>query len=281
VSQLPLPIGVFTSVDDGLGLRWEVLEKLRLPTIHLHAPKPDRRTRDAARVFRTRLDELKIEVTAVFGGFAGESYADIPTTQRTVGLVPKEHRFARLAEMKQVSDFASFLGCPVSALHLGFIPHRDTDPGPYQEIVAVTRDLCQHCTRNNQSLHLETGQESAADLVKFAQDVDCDNLFVNFDPANMILYGTGAPLSALRQLGPLVRSVHCKDALWSNRPGETWGREVPLGDGDVNMPGFLQTLREIGYSGPLTIEREIPHDPDRQLDEIGAAINLLSRLQKG
>ena len=106
-----------------------------------------------------------------------------------------------------------------------------------------------------------------------------DNLKINFDPANMILYGTGEPIAALRAVGSHVRSVHCKDGTWSDQPGETWGAEVALGKGDVNMRAYLTTLKEIGYLGPLTIEREIPQDPARQKAEIGQAIELLVALR--
>jgi sugar phosphate isomerase/epimerase len=109
--------------------------------------------------------------------------------------------------------------------------------------------------------------------------VQRDNLFVNFDPANMILYGTGEPIPTLKQIGNLVRSVHCKDGTWSDQPGKTWGAEVPLGEGDVNIRQYLQTLDEIGYTGPLTIEREIPQEPERQFAEIGAAVQLLRDLK--
>ena len=76
-----------------------------------------------------------------------------------------------------------------------------------------------------------------------------------------------------------MRSVHCKDAKWAARPGEEWGAEMPLGQGDVGMERFLRTLKEIGYDGPLTIEREIPQDPARQKEEIGAGMRLLEELK--
>ena len=107
-------------------------------------------------------------------------------------------------------------------------------------------------------------------------DVACDNLFVNFDPANMILYGTGEPIEALIKLGKRVRSIHCKDANWADNPGKEWGQEVPLGQGQVGIQKYLETLRTIGYEGPLTIEREIPQDPERQTSEIGGAIEVLN-----
>ena len=147
-------------------------------------------------------------------------------------------------------------------------------------MLQVTRDLCSHCRENGQALHLETGQETAEALVQFIEDTQCDNLFVNFDPANMILYGSGQPIAALEQIGRYVRSVHCKDARWAATPGEEWGTEVPLGEGDVNFADYLQTLGRLGYTGPLTIEREIPQEPERQKVEIGRAVEVLERLKR-
>ena len=100
----------------------------------------------------------------VFGGFEGESYADIPTVSRTVGLVPPATRAARLKEMKEISDFARLLGVGAVGLHVGFVPHDAADP-LHGEVVAVTRQLCDHCQANGQNLHLETGQESADTLL--------------------------------------------------------------------------------------------------------------------
>lgn len=272
------PIGVFASVDAGLGVKWDVIKELGLPTIQLHAPHASKRDQATAEKLKQQLDEMNVRCTAVFGGFDGESYADIPTVVKTIGLVPAETRASRLAEMREIADFAKWLGCDAVALHLGFIPHDASDP-QFTEIVSVTGELCDHCASNGQYLHLETGQETAEGLLAFIAAVGRDNLKINFDPANMILYGTGEPIEALKQLAPHVRSVHCKDGTWSDKPGETWGCEVPLGQGDVNMRLYLETLHQIGYTGPLTIEREIPEDPVRQKEEIGGAIELLSQLR--
>jgi len=272
------PIGVFASIDAGLGVAWPVIRELGVPTIQLHAPHAGNRTQEAAKKFSAQLDEQNVRCTAVFGGFEGESYADIPTVVRTIGLVPELTRESRLAEMIEISNFAHWLGVDCVALHLGFVPHETSAPG-YDSIVEVTRRLCDHCASNDQFLHLETGQETADGLLAFLGSVDRTNLKVNFDPANMILYGAGDPIEALRRLAPHVRSVHCKDGTWSDQPGVTWGREVALGEGDVGMENYLKTLYEIGYTGPLTIEREIPEDPVRQKAEIGQAIDLLTRLR--
>lgn len=273
------PLGVFASIDAGLGIKLEVLKELGVPTIQIHAPAKVSRTPEKAQETLQRLGEMDIRVTAVVAGFEGESYADIPTVIRTIGLVPPETRSERLAEMKEISDYAKLLGCDVVALHLGFVPHDTSDP-LYKDVLDVTRELCAYVKRNGQNLHLETGQETADGLLQFLKDADCDNLFVNFDPANMILYGSGEPIEALRKLSSYVRSCHCKDAKWAANPGKEWGAEVPLGEGDVGMEQYLRTLDEVGYTGPLTVEREIPQEPERQKAEIGHAIRLLTELKK-
>jgi sugar phosphate isomerase/epimerase len=279
VSNMALwPLGVFTSIDAGLGVDFNVLSRLGISTIHLHAPSAYNRSSDATATLVADLLRLGIEVTCVFAGFKGESYANIPTVSRTVGLVPVDTRETRLAELMSISDFAARIGVKAIGLHLGCIPHEVSD-STYQDVLQSTREICDYCRTKEQAVHLETGQEPAEVLLDFLGNVDRDNLFVNFDPANMILYGCGEPIPALKKLGPYVRSVHCKDAKWSDQPGVTWGTEVPLGQGDVGFAAFLGGLAEIGYQGPLTIEREIPREPDRQEEEIRQAADLLNRLK--
>ena len=273
------PLGVFTSLDAGLGVSFDVLSRLGIPTIHLHAPGSTNRSTATAARMAGDLEKLGVEITCVFAGFAGESYADIPTVTRTVGLVPQATRQERIAELKSIADFASLLKVPAVGLHLGCVPHDPADPD-YQRLLDVTRDICDYCQAKHQAVHLETGQEPADVLEEFLEAVDRPNFFVNFDPANMILYGCGEPIPALKQLGRYVRSVHCKDAKWSDKPGETWGTEMPLGEGDVDFAKYLATLDEIGYAGPLTIEREIPQEPARQESEIGHAVKLLNQLMQ-
>ncbi|RMG36259.1 MAG: sugar phosphate isomerase/epimerase [Planctomycetota bacterium] len=275
------PIGVFTSIDEGLGVHLDVAQELGIPTVQLHAPSRQLRTEAAADQFLQKCRDAGITVTAVFGGFAGESYADIATTAATVGLVPEATRAARVQEMKEISDFARHLGCDTVALHIGFVPE-DTESSSYRDLIDVTRDLLDHVARNQQRLHLETGQETAEHLLRFIADVDRPNLFINFDPANMILYGTGDPLEALEKVGHLVRSVHCKDAKWAPEAvrGVEWGQEVPLGEGDVGIERYLRKLHQLGYEGPLTIEREIPQDRERQKADISHAVRLLTELRE-
>lgn len=272
------PIGVFASIDAGLGVQLDVAHDLGVPTIQLHAPAKATRTPANAESFINKLKSLDIQLTCVFCGFDGESYADIPTVKETVGLVPQSTRAERTQEMKEIADFTRLLGVDCVGVHIGFVPHEPSDPD-YDAVLQVTREVCEHCQANGQTVHLETGQEPADVLLRFLRDTGCENLFINFDPANMILYGSGEPLEALDQVASYVRSIHCKDAKWSDQPGETWGQEVPLGKGDVGMDRYLAKLKEIGYAGPLTVEREIPQESVRQKAEIGQAIDLLRKLK--
>jgi L-ribulose-5-phosphate 3-epimerase len=217
-----------------------------------------------------------ISVTAVCS-YNGEDYSDIPTVQRTVGLVPSATRGERVARTKAVSDVARKLAIESVACHIGFVPE-DPHESTYTEIRDVARDICDHCANNGQSFTLETGQEPAKVLLRFIEDVDRPNLKINFDPANMILYGTGDPIEALDVLGKHVISVHCKDGDWPpvDQP-QALGVERALGEGNVNFAGFLSKLKEVGYRGILSIEREEP-DQQRRAEDIRKAIALLKRL---
>jgi sugar phosphate isomerase/epimerase len=189
-------------------------------------------------------------------------------------------RAERVARTKAVSDVARGLGIESVMCHIGFVPE-DPEEALYAEVRDVARDLCDHCGKNGQSFTLETGQEPAQVLLRFIEDVDRPNLRINFDPANMILYGTGDPIEALDVLAKRVLSVHCKDGDWPPRDEPlALGKERPLGEGSVDMPRFIEKLKEIGYRGVLTIERE-GVDEERQAGDIRKAVALLKKLTRG
>lgn len=270
------PLGVFTSLDAGLGVRLDVAKELSIPTVQLHAPAPASRTDAHAARFLADLSAAGISLTCVFAGFEGESYASIPECARTVGLVPRDLRESRAAELCAISDFAEELRSPAIGLHVGFVPE-DRTGEDYKDLVAVVARCCDHAAQNGQTINLETGQETASHLLDFLGDVNRENLGVNFDPANLLMYGTDDPLPALRKVADFVKSVHCKDARRApeGQRGKEWGEEVPLGEGEVGMTEYLRTLHEIGYRGPLTIEREIPEDRVRQKADVEKALRVL------
>jgi sugar phosphate isomerase/epimerase len=209
----------------------------------------------AADSWKQTLAAAGFTIVTVFAAYEGEDYADIPTVQRTVGFIPPATRATRETRTYAVSDFAARLGVPSIACHVGFVPE-DTAHPDYVAVRDLVRRICDHAARHNQTFALETGQEPADVLAAFFNDVARPNLRINFDPANLILYGSGEPIPALRKLAPHVASVHCKDGDWPPKgvPGAL-AAERPLGKGAVDIPLFVQTLHEIGFRGPLNVER--------------------------
>ena len=116
--------------------------------------------------------------------------------------------------------------------------------------------MAQYCKSNGQQFRCETGQETPITLLRAIQDVAMDNLGVNFDVANLILYGKADPAEAADILGPYVQGVHAKDGLYPTDPHKL-GREVPIGQGKVRFAEIVAKLKKFGYRNPLTIEREI------------------------
>jgi sugar phosphate isomerase/epimerase len=230
----------------------------------------------AQKAWKDAFAKQNLTVVTVFPAYKGESYADVETVQRTVGFMPPGTRQEREKRTYEASDFAKGIGVSGLATHIGYVPEDTSDPD-HVAVRDMVRRVCDYCAKNGQTFALETGQEPAPVLKEFIEDVDRPNLRVNFDPANMILYGSGEPIPALEIVKEWVETVHCKDGTWPKAKG-TLGSETPLGKGDVGMDRFVAKLKEIGYKGPLTIEREILGDAQRA--DIMQAIALLERLRK-
>jgi L-ribulose-5-phosphate 3-epimerase len=166
---------------------------------------------------------------------------------------------------------------PAIACHIGFVPGDKLDPD-YVDVRDAVRHICDRAALHGQTFALETGQEPAHELLEFIEAVKRPNLKVNFDPANMILYGSGDPHEAVRILKSKIVSVHAKDGDWPPpRDKKALGKERALGKGSVDFPRFIETLREAGYQGQLCIERDA-HDPQERLADMRAAVGFLRGL---
>jgi sugar phosphate isomerase/epimerase len=204
---------------------------------------------------KTAMEKYGLEVTAIntSGGPPNEyTFYEGPLT---IGVVPRKYRQQRIDNYKRASDFAKRLGVPALHTHYGFIPENPSDP-EYEGVVGALREVAAHIKGNSQMMLYETGQETPITMLRAITDVGLDNQFVNLDCANLILYGKGNPLDALDVIGHLVRGTHAKDGLFPTNPREL-GQEVPIGKGKANFPKLIPRLKELGYTGPLTIEREI------------------------
>jgi sugar phosphate isomerase/epimerase len=206
---------------------------------------------------RSELDQLKqagMSITGGMLGFKGEDYSTIAKIRETGGFVPDADWQNRRSITEQAAKLGKELGVPHISAHVGFVPPRGQ--GNYNVVRDRIREVADLFKAHGLSLLMETGQEKAEELLEFLHDLQRDNVFINFDPANMILYGAGEPISAIRTLGKFIRHVHVKDARGSSKPGVDWGEEVPFGTGEVDPRAFLKALHDVGYGGPLCIERE-------------------------
>jgi sugar phosphate isomerase/epimerase len=202
-------------------------------------------------------------MTGAMLGFPGEDYATPQTIQKTGGFGDPATRAERLARLDWALDRTRALGLSDLMLHAGFLPEID-DPGR-SAMLDVLAQAGDKAAAAGITLAFETGQETAQLLRRTLDDLKSPALKVNFDPANMLLYDMGDPIEAVKILGPDIRSVHVKDARRPKVKG-TWGEEVPLGEGEVGIPAFVKALKDVGYRGPLVVEREVGDQAGRLRD---------------
>jgi len=196
-------------------------------------------------------------------GFPGEDYTTPATIEKTGGFGDPATRGERLERFAWAVNRTVELGLKDIMCHAGFLPEPDApDRKTFLDTLTKVADIA---AQKGVTVAFETGQETAKLLRRTLDDLKMPNLKVNFDPANMLLYDKGDPIEALGILGSDVRSVHLKDAIRPKTPGQ-WGTEVPLGHGQANIPRFVKKLKEIGFTGPLCIEREVGNQQERLRD---------------
>lgn len=267
----PLRLGLIIGIGKDPDAAMTKVHDLGLPTCQAFAD--DFAPEQVGRL-RQALDKHGIEATSLVVGGPGKEVWDFYQGPLTIGLVPRETRATRIAHIKNASDFAKQCGIPAVQTHCGFIPENPNDP-VYKETVAAMREVAAYCKRNGQNFRYETGQETPIALVRAIHDVGLDNQGVNFDLANLILYGKANPVDAIEILAPYVQGIHAKDGLWPTNPKDL-GEEVPIGKGKVDFPRIIARLKQLNYRGAVTIEREI--SGARQMEDVRAAKIYLEKL---
>jgi len=189
---------------------------------------------------------------------AGEDYSTLQSIQATGGLGPDARWPDNLAAARADALLAWRLRLPLVTFHAGFVPERRDDPRRavlLERLRAVIDAFAEHGV----AVGLETGQERPATLLELLADLQRPTAGVNFDPANLLLYGMGDPVDALAQLAPHVRQIHVKDARAPRLAGQ-WGEEVPAGTGEVRWSDFFAVADRAGLRVDLMIEREAGDD---------------------
>ncbi len=219
------------------------------------------------------LDAVKAQNWTISAGmmaFDYEDYSTLDTIKVTGGVAPDEHWPASGEAFAKAAVITKELGGEYILSHVGFLDH--SDEAYAKKFYERVRYLGDAAADAGVALLMETGQESAEDLQRFIETLNHDSVFVNFDPANMILYDKGEPISAIKRLAPWVKHVHIKDAIRTTTRGTWGGCEVVWGEGEVNSGAFLKALEECGFDGCVAVERE---RGDQRVADIATAVRRL------
>ena len=266
-------LGLMAGVGPDLTETFKRILSFGIPTCQLHCGSEHVDEMFNPKKVKAAIAETGMEISAITAGFNGQHYDNV-NGPATLGLVPPGLRPARVALMKHFSDVVSEVGIRDVVCHIGFIPDDDRSE-VYKSFIDMMQDVCNYLKKNGQNALVETGCELPSTLRRAINDAGTGNLFVNFDTANVILYGMANPIDCVELFGEYILGCHMKDGVWPNRD-EALGREVPLGEGKVNFPIVVRRMKEKGFKGPFTIEREV--SGAAQAEGIRQAIAVLAPL---
>lgn len=224
-------------------------------------------TQEKADAVLAAVEQYGIEVTALWAGWSGPKEWNFTYGPSTLGLVPAAYRGQRLKELHEASAFAAKLGVTDVITHVGFLPENPRDPD-FADTVGALRNLAKAMDAKGQYFLFETGQETPVTMLRTIEAIGTKNLGINFDTANLILYGKANSADAISMFGQYVRNTHIKDGFYPTT-GSALGKQVQLGQGVADMPLIMKRLLDIGYDGPWIIEREIS-GPQQAADIIEA-----------
>jgi sugar phosphate isomerase/epimerase len=265
--RLGLIVNLYPATD--VAERFDALKQMGLTTCQLVCWDPALiKDRSLARSIRKVAKEKGVTITVFWCGYGGPVYWNFYEGQKTIGLVPPATREERLATLIDGSFFAKELGVSFMATHVGFLPENPYDEN-YIATIAALKRLVGICADNQITFLFETGQETPVTLLRAIQDIAMPNVGINLDSANLILYGKANPCDAIDVFGRYVKQLHGKDALYPT-DGRYLGMEKRLGEGKVNYPELLRKLKDVGFYGDITIEREIEEGEEQRHDILEA-----------
>ena len=257
---MKMKLGVMVLITENIKESFEEVAKLGMQTCQVLCTAEFMIDKLKPKDIKKASAEFGVEISSFFLIFEGQIYNRIEGVS-TVGFIPEKYRTRRFKLAEKFSDMIYEIGAKSITFHVGAIPNDPKSP-LYLEFVPSMKKFVEYCQKNGQMFCFETGQELPSTLKRVIIDIG-DNAYVNLDPANLILYGMAHPLDAVEILGEYVRGMHAKDALWPNR-NEGLGIEVPVGKGEVDFPLLLSKLKEKGFKGPITIEREISGEQQKK-----------------
>ena len=258
--------------DTDLCLEFQKAKELNLSSCQLCVWDADiYKDEKYAEALKDAISQTDFKVTALWGGWGGPMEWNFTYGPSTIGLVPKAYRDQRVRELILASDLAEKAGIDRVITHVGFIPEDPADPD-FNGTVAALRYIVRYMKKKGQYFLFETGQETPVTMLRTIEAIGLDNIGINFDTANLILYGKANPSDALDIFGKYVMETHIKDGLYPT-DGTNLGKETKAGEGRADFPQLLRKLNAFGYSGSLTIEREI--SGEEQINDIVSARDML------
>ena len=272
-----MKIGVLVNLGNDIDATFKKVADTGLDNCQLACWDHSRMNDDSAEKIVSATKKYGVEISAFWCGWSGPAVWDFYSGPLTLGIVPEAYRAMRCEELKNGAGFAAKLGVKNVITHLGFLPENPLSD-EFPKVVAAVKDIALHLKKNGQNFLFETGQETPVTLRRLIEHVATGNLGINLDPANLIMYGKANPIDALDVFGSYVMGVHAKDGKYPTS-GNFLGREVRIGEGKVNFPAFIAKLHEVGYDGPISIEREI--SGEQQIIDIKKSIDYLDEIIGG
>ena len=231
-------------------------------------------TDETANAIKHATEVTGVKLSTLWAGYRGKVEWNFTGGPLTAGLVPPAYRAGREEDLIAGSAFAEKLGCNQIATHVGFIPENYYDPDFWGTVISLRR-ICSVMKERGQTFLFETGQETPVTILRAIEEIGLDNVGVNLDTANVMLYGKGNPADAVLVFGKYVRDLHIKDGFYPT-DGKHLGKEAAVGEGLANFPLILKRLKDVGYNGTYIIEREI--SGEQQIKDIAKARDLLIKI---
>jgi L-ribulose-5-phosphate 3-epimerase len=250
-SSKDIMIGVISSANNPEE-NLKIVKDLGFPTCQLSI---ENYSPELAKRVSAALQKYNLIPTSLICMGPGEYKWNLTEGPSTIGLVPREGRTPKIERLIQGIDFCKEAGIPAIQSHFGFIPE-DPNNDLYKEFIATMKPIGEYALKQGIDIYFETGQETPVTLLRAILDIGTGNLFVNYDTANLVLYGKANPLDGLKVIGKYVRSLHAKDGTYPTDPNKL-GKEVPIPEGEVNFPAIITYLKKIGFKGNIIIEYEL------------------------
>ncbi|MBP1990744.1 sugar phosphate isomerase/epimerase family protein [Paenibacillus eucommiae] len=269
-----MELGVLVALNHDVRNEMKKVRDLGLNTCQLCCFDDSFFTDEMVVLIKEASEEFSVRISHFWCGWAGPMVWDFQSGPSTLGLVPTAYRDSRMQTLVKGIEFTHKLGVSDIITHVGFIPE-DPNDREYNGVLNCLQYLVQKCKERSIHFLFETGQETPVALLRMIEDLGGENVGINLDPANLVLYGKGNPVDAMDVFGKYVRGVHAKDGLYPTNP-KFLGHEVQIGHGKVNFPALISRLKDFGYEGAITIEREI--SGDQQIADILESKKLLEAL---